>query len=76
MEWVKYCTVKPSGDGLEMQIRNVWPEGPWYKIGDMYRDSDGQHFIVIAQGLYAGQVDEDKLSADIAEFLGLGKRVL
>lgn len=74
MQWL---TVKPSGNGFEMQIHRTYPEeGEWLEIGGFSRPSDDQDFIILGQDIYAGEVDEDKLLADISEFLGLGKRVL
>ena len=72
---VQYLTVKPSGDQFEMETHRTLPEGDWIQIGWFCRTSDGQHFIAFGQDIYAGEVDENKLSADIAEFLGLGKRL-
>lgn len=72
MQWL---TVKPDGDAFEMEIHREFPEGGWIQIGAFWRISDDQYFIALGQGIYAGEVDEDKLNADIAKFLGLGKRV-
>lgn len=73
---VKYVTIKPFGNQFKMQIHHKYPDGDWVHIGGFLRSSDNQAFIALGQGIYAGEVDVDKLNADVAGFLGLGKRVL
>src|SRR5688572_22459456 len=73
---VKYVAVKPFGNQFKMQIHQSYPKGDWLPIGGFLRTSDSQQFVALGQGIYAGEVKADKLSADIAEFLGLGKRVV
>lgn len=72
---VKYLTVKPFGNQFKMQIHHLYPKGEWDQIGNFLRFSDNQQFITLGRDLYAGEVNEAQLSADIAKFLGLGKRV-
>lgn len=73
---VNFVTVTLSDEQFKMQSREVYPSGEWLPIGNFWRASDNKMFIALGQGIYAGEVDVDKLGADIADFLGLGKRVL
>lgn len=73
---VKFVTVLPSDGKFEMSVHDTYPDGDWLKIGNFWRTNDNQPFIALGQGLYAGEVDADQLGAHIADFLGLGKRVL
>lgn len=73
---VKFVAVTLHDGQFRIQIYHAYPPGEWDEIGGFWRASDDQHFVVLGQGIYAGEVDSDKLSADIAVFLGLGKRVL
>jgi hypothetical protein len=76
MDEAKFLTIKPFGNQFKMQIHHSYPKGGWVQIGVFWRASDNQRFIALGQGIYAGEVDEDKLSADIADFLNLGKRIM
>lgn len=72
---VKFLTIKPFGNQFKMQIHHNYPKGKWDLLGGFWRKHDDQHFIALGQGVYAGEVDADKLSADVSEFLGLGRQV-
>lgn len=72
---VQYVTIKPFGNQFKMQIHHKYPAGNWLHIGGFLRRSDNQQFVALGQGIYADEVDVDKLNADVAEFLGLGRRI-
>lgn len=73
---MKFLTVTPVGNDFDIQVHDVYPDGDWLGIGNFLRFTDSQRFLALGQGIYAGEVDADKLTAAIADFLGLGKRVL
>lgn len=73
---LKYLTVELDGDQFKMKIRQSYPDGEWDFIGKFWRAHDDQRFIALGRGIYAGEVDEERLSTDIAKVLDLGKWVM
>lgn len=64
-----------TGGKFEMKMQDGHPGKGWDYLGNFLRLSDNQHFIVHGKGIYAGEVDENALSTQLADFMGLGRRI-
>ncbi len=75
MQFTIYITVKKRGRKLTFDKHENHPPGNWDEIGTFYRADTDTWFSILGRGIYASEVDADKLSDGVADVIGMGRRL-